>query len=229
MKNTKNVILILFIAIICCLGYIQYTFNKSTNSNFDSLSNYMGRDSRVINLPEDGNAFHLSLFLNNDYMQKKDRQIVAWFETNNTLRSVKAQSHFHIYTPDDEVYRARFASDIPSLPCIMFQDSTGKVYYKATNPQSQEQVVSAFATLFDKKPWRRVRPWLRPKPGPGPGPGPGPNPSPGPEPIDTPPNIGPIPDTPIPDSQEFPWLLFFIIVGGAGGTMALFQWYTRTH
>lgn len=208
--------------IVAVILTIQFDINTSVQKDLTQLA----MADRVIKLPEDGQAFHLSIFVSDNWRSNpRDRQIIAWFESNKTLVSVKAQSFFHIYTPSDKVYKSRFSGSITKMPCILFQDSTGKAYYKVTAPKSEEEVATAFATLFDKRPWLRTRPWLRPRPCPCPSPGPGP----GPEPITPGPDKLPeLKDTP-PMETPFPWVAFVLILGGAGVCMGLLQWRKRTH
>jgi hypothetical protein len=160
------------------------------------------KEKQVVTLPEDGGAYHLSIFVSDNWRSTREREVVALVDTDSTLASIKAQSHFHLYTQSDPIYKTRFPGF--ELPCILLQDSSGGVIFKYSGP------------MLNNRPWLRLRPWLRPRPNPNPAPGPEPNVN-----VDTLP--GPIQDTSLP----FPWVLLVITILIAGGTTFLVQFRSR--
>ena len=61
---------------------------------------------RIIELPDDGNAYHVSVLLHDDWRKRpRERALVAWFSVDAGLRSLRAQVHWHIYTENNRLYR----------------------------------------------------------------------------------------------------------------------------
>jgi len=174
---------------------------------------------RIVKVPDDGEAYHVSLFLHDDYRKRPlDRSLVAWWEVDPVLKSVKAQTHFHTFLASNPLYKSRFAKAVPTLPAVMIQKSEGKVMYKASGanlPPSPWQMSNDVARLFKNRPYY-VLPWRRPKPCPTPGPKPDPLPDE---------NDGDIIiDTVIPDTvlqaraqPGFPWGIGALVVLAAAG------------
>lgn len=89
--------------------------------------------NRIVELPEDGGVWHLSLFVHADWQSRKaDREVVAAFEADPQLRSLKAQAKYHLYTEADPMYRQRFAQHVPVLPAVMLQRGNGEVVFKSS-------------------------------------------------------------------------------------------------
>jgi len=172
---------------------------------------------RIVDLPETGGAWHLSIFVHQDWLKRPaERRLVAWFSVEPRLVSLKAQTHDHLYTNADPMYRLRFAKIVPLLPAVMLQDGTGKVWYKAAVgskdvplPSEPTMLGDKFQKLFSGGPC----PWPKPKPEPEPGPGPGPDESP-----DLPniPDLDVPADRPTPAREQFPWPAAILVVFGVG-------------
>ncbi|HEV7223591.1 MAG TPA: hypothetical protein VGN42_12870 [Pirellulales bacterium] len=147
---------------------------------------------RVIDLPEDGAAWHTSVFTH-DPPAPDEQRMLAWFASDPQLLRLKQQTHFHHYTPRSSVY-ARFANvTAAGLPAIVLQDATGQVVYKA----SGDNAPSA--------PWPLVKGIIEcvrahcphcPRPKPQPAPEPTPDPTPGPPNL-VPDVVGPNQNTPL--------------------------------
>ncbi|MHB1033261.1 MAG: hypothetical protein ACYC35_05060 [Pirellulales bacterium] len=149
---------------------------------------------QVIELPEDGEAYHTSIFTHADWQARPDeRRLVAWFAGNARLASFKAQTHAHHVTPDDPIF-PRFRDTIAELPAVVVQQASGRVLYKTSGPripESAERLANDIALVFPNRPV--LLPWNRPRPCPGPNcPQPKPEPQPAPPDVDV--NVAPIPD-----------------------------------
>ncbi|HUT91891.1 MAG TPA: hypothetical protein VMY37_20520 [Thermoguttaceae bacterium] len=142
----------------------------------------------VIDLPEDGQEYHLSIFVHDDWRKRsQERSLVAWFEAETRLKSVKAASLYHLYTSANPLYAARFKATVPTLPAVMIQDATGKVHYKASGenlPTSALECGDQVEKIFKNRPYY-IFSWRKPPP--------------------CPPQPEPVPDvTPMPPDEEVP-------------------------
>lgn len=89
---------------------------------------------RIVELPDDGDVWHTSVFVHAQWQSlKADRELVAAFETDPRLVSLKAQTKFHLFTDADPTYKQRFAKHVPTLPAILVQRGNGEVIYKASS------------------------------------------------------------------------------------------------
>lgn len=135
-------------------------------------------------LPETWQAWHLSLFLHDDWEQRPDEvRLVSHFSHDCRLLRLKGQCHTHIYTPANPIFEARYSKSVQSLPVVRLQEQDGKVIYQAGNtaqiPRMARKLGNDIAKAIKRCPFPRPRP----KP---------------PEPTPTP-NPTPIPDMPVPD------------------------------
>ena len=140
---------------------------------------------RIIDLPEDGEVWHTSLLLHDEWERiDQDRRLVAWFETNSRLASLRAQTVWHIYTESDPIYHERFREAVPILPAVLVQRSDGEVIYKSSGvhlPDRAEKLASSIHGTIRR---RCPSPWCGPQPQPEPPPQPHEEqPLPKPEPI----------------------------------------------
>lgn len=87
--------------------------------------------------------YSLSLFvLHND---PTSQQLINWFANDPKLSSLASKCNYQIYTRDNPLYKARFASLVPpeAFPAILFQDPTGGHVHasnRATSYSSAEQL-----------------------------------------------------------------------------------------
>ena len=190
--------------------------DRAIASLYQGLSQVRGRTGeRIVDLPETGGAWHLSIFVHQDWRSRPaERRLVAWFSVEPRLVSLKAQTHDHLYTDADPMYRLRFAKIVPLLPAVMLQDGTGKVWYKAAVgsknvplPAEPAALGDKFQTLFAGGPC----PWPKPKPEPEPGPGPDESPD-----LPNIPDLDVPADRPAPAREQFPWPLAILVVIGVG-------------
>jgi hypothetical protein len=198
----NKLIPVILVSALAALAFVCSYNSININKQGTLIAASATKQQQVVSLPEDGGAYHLSLFVSNNWREiPAEREAVALMETDATLKSIKAQSHYHLYTETDPIYQTRFASAIDTMPCVLLQDAKGTVIFKYSGP------------VLSKRPWLHVRPWLRPRPCPTPNPAPGP--------VNVTVNDR-LPDTKIPDTPIFPWgLLIFTIALAAGLTTAV--------
>lgn len=140
---------------------------------------------RVVKLPEDGGAWYLQIYTNDDWQARgQDRQLVAAFESLPELQSLRVQTHYHHLTPRSKLY-SRYSGALQALPAVTLQSADGTIIYKACGaniPQDSWRIIDDIREALQER-----FPNLCP----------GPNcPQPTPSPVVTPlpsPNVG-IPD-----------------------------------
>lgn len=118
----------------------------------------------IVELPEDGQAYHLAVVVHDDWRQRPlDRSVVAWFQAEPTLASAKAQTHYHLLTASHPSYRGneRWRRAAPSLPAVLIMDPAGNILLRATEPTLQEGPEKLGERIVHL--WRAhpLRPWLR--------------------------------------------------------------------
>lgn len=177
-----GVVAMLCIALaVCWIGYQQTTTQKDlakvvevTVWNTDQIT---ARD-RVVDLPDDGGYYYTSVFVHADWQSRpQERQLVASFEVEPALVSLKAQTNYNVTTTDSEIFKERWEGYVDA-PAVVIQDEAGQVIWKASGtdiPQA-EAMAPELVQLFNKRPWLKLRPWKRPRPCPCPTPQPQPEP-----------------------------------------------------
>lgn len=103
---------------------------------------------RVFRLPDDGGAWHVSLFVSPNYrLNRVERETASWCFTDPLLNSLRTQAHWHFYTTSNEIYKARFQKHLlGATPTLLVQDQNGNVVYCGTRG---EIPVSAGKGSFD--------------------------------------------------------------------------------
>lgn len=146
----------------------------------DNLAAYAEASNELIHLPEDGNGWHISFFLHDDWEDRPDEQEkLSWFFRDPRLIKLRTtEAHSHIYTPSSPLYQKRFAHTVPQLPAFMIQDAKGKAHYKVGHtkpwPRTAREMGDQVEQIFR-------RPWICPRPRPQPTPAPTPTPEPTPD------------------------------------------------
>lgn len=176
------------------------------------LRNERPAEEHVIQLPEDGGRYHLSLVLEEGWQALRGRSVTvhSWFDSDPRLAGLKAQCHFHVYTPAHRWFHQN-AHVAERFPAVILQRHDGYVLFKASGQNLRTASALADA-IADSCP--------RPRPQPTPPPQPFPQPTP---PV--------IPDTVLPDAKpdetaqpvSEPGLIYYLIpllLGGAGGGLA---------
>ncbi len=74
---------------------------------------------KVLALPQDQETPYLTLF--GERNDPKFREMVKWFDANGALVAMKKQTHFNVIYSDTPMYRERYASTMPALPCVRLQ------------------------------------------------------------------------------------------------------------
>jgi len=181
-------------------------------------------NERVINLPQDGNKWFVSVV--GDANDPRYREVLNWFDSGSLL-NLKNSVHFNAVTSDSAIFSERYAANTPVLPMVRLQNAQGVVYAEICGddiPMTAQSLNSQIAQdaaggpkaqgdLRPILPWRRNHNCPTPKPGPQPGPQPGPKPLPDPAP-------GPLDNNDKPAIDEVPaaatWPLALICSGGFG-------------
>lgn len=124
---------------------------------------------RVIDLPEDEGAWFTSVFTSDAWQTKSaERRVVDWFARDRELSRLKAQTHFHHYTPANSLYGRYAGLTATGLPAVVLQDAAGQVVFKASGPNLPEESGRLVRAIRDSV---RVNcPRLRPCPKPSPPP-----------------------------------------------------------
>jgi len=183
---------------------------REANDKDGTVKSFVQR--RVIDLPDDEQVWYTSLFVHPDWKSRgPDRRLVAAFDAEPKLQSLKSQTHWKLYTTDDEWYKQTFASHVPVVPALLVQRSDGSVIFKS----SGDQVASDTGDLADAVD-RSIRKRRQCKPIPVPQPTPVPSPpNVTPEPI---PDIGPQPEKPADNSGK---LILALLAAVAGSYLGL--------
>ena len=126
-----------------------------------------------------------------DVVRREERsqvpRMVKWFETNNTLVGIKSQTHFAVIYSDMPMYRDRYASTMPALPCVRLQavgeDEPVAEFVRRERPDDCRCMARGLnMRAGSAECFRRLRHNC-----PQPQPQPNPNPDPAPQPITPPP------------------------------------------
>lgn len=178
----KNVFV--WVLLLGCVGYIAGDAYKDYQPFLISKSE--PAKQQVLELPEDGQAYYTSLFLPANWKaDQTSRQLYSWFETNQQLRGLKAQTHWNVYDENDFFYRTRYFKIAPVIPAVVVQDSNGRVVASITTFSTPDQLVADLSGDMTAC-LRRWRERHNPEPAPAPAPQPTPGPINGPPAIVTP-------------------------------------------
>lgn len=90
-------------------------------------------EDRIIELPADSGIWHTLLFVHDGWQAHEDcRRLVAWFDTEPGLVSLKSQTKFWVYTESNPYYRQHFAGTLHALPAVRVQNAEGYLIYQAS-------------------------------------------------------------------------------------------------
>lgn len=171
-------------------------------------------EQHIVKLPEDGKQYYTTVFLASNWQgDAKSRELVAWFDTNPQLASLRSQTHFNVITQADPLWKTNYATSVATVPCLALTDAKGDVVYKASQnglPTEPKALASAVAKAVERRCPNRRCPVK-------------PDPEPTPEPV-VPDTAPVIPDTsPLiepPAKEEFPlWLGVILGIVGLGAAI----------
>lgn len=117
--------------------------------NYGRMDELMGE--RVLNPPNDRLLYATMVFTSDDWKRNQaEREVLAWFDANPELASLKTTTHFFHYKASDPMYQQRFKAKVGSnFPIIVFQDYAGVVHYQAAGaqiPSTSRSLVAQMAT-----------------------------------------------------------------------------------
>lgn len=171
---------------------------------------------QVVQLPDNSEEFCLTVITHTDWRARpNERQLVAWFNQEPRLRTLRSQCKVTWLTENDPQYKEEISKACPEVPCVVLTDAGGKTYYKAsgTNLPIHGPTLAAAITkqFFVPEPvvsfFRRPCPY----PVPYPVPTPTPAPAPAPEPLSPAPEF--VPETQFEQTEPVSNLPIILIVG----------------
>ena len=164
-------------------------------------------EEKVVALPQDQETPYLTLF--GERNNPKFREMVKWFDTDATLIGIKSQTHFNVVYSDMPMYRDRYASTMPALPCVRLQavgeDQPVAEYAGVNVPMTADALAKGLnGKATSAECFRRRNCCPKPQPQPLP------NPDPVPQPL--------LPPAPLaPKPHDITWLLLGVLaIVGAG-------------
>jgi hypothetical protein len=90
---------------------------------------------KLLTLPEDANTWHVSLFVQGDYMDRpREVRAVGLFSTEQWAIDLRHTTHFHLTKVTDKEAR-KFWKWVPETPCLIIQDPSGSIIYREANPE----------------------------------------------------------------------------------------------
>lgn len=202
-----------------CLLFGLALYNLSLVNGLNGRMNADRMEGRIIDLPEDGDLWHTSLFVRGDYRRiDPDRRLMAAFESQPQLVSLRAQTQFHDYPAEGADYRDRFAKHVPpeQLPAVLLQKSDGTVVFKASgahvadDPNRLARHIRQAIQEDCRNGRCRPRPVVPVQPAPF-------QPQPLPYPVSPIPDLGPADNTVSPDVVIIGGFVLAIVVGGVVG------------
>lgn len=179
--------LVAVVAALCVLVAFDQRELTETAAAVNTLSDQVQQQSnikptamkRVVQLPNDGQAYYLSVVVRPDYVRfARDRQVVGWFRGHRRLMVLPSQTHFNIYTNTDAVFKTNLAHMVGGCPAVIVQDAKGSIVYSSWEgdklPEDPDQLADDISSQLETKagailPWRR-RHEAQPSPSPTPGP-----------------------------------------------------------
>jgi hypothetical protein len=88
----------------------------------------------VIDLPEDGPAWHTILILRPDWRTSAvERRAESMFHSEPLLVSLKQQTHWHLITTDQAEFQP-FRPLVSATPCLVVERANGEVVYRESGP-----------------------------------------------------------------------------------------------
>ncbi len=113
---------------------------------------------RVLNLPADEGKWHVSVV--GVPGEQRYVNLLAWFESNSTLKELKAGVHFHKIDSTSAAYGTRYKKSIRALPTVRVQKPDGFVVYESSGnnvPESSEGLSYDIAGASNMAGWQILR------------------------------------------------------------------------
>lgn len=167
---------------------------------------------RVTVLPEDGEAYYISIFTTTNWKTNpQERELVNMMVADPKVSSYTSQMHYTHYVASDAMYRARLKTYVgDTLPSVVVQRADGAVIYKASGSHVPSNANAMASQLSSIK--------FKPCPKPDPKPNPQPQPQPQPQPATIPDTNGP---------SDGPPLGLLMIALGVGAVLGLSNEFRR--
>jgi hypothetical protein len=231
-----KIAMIVIIALVSIITLSScFAVETTVEMKADAAYGVMHTQERVIDLPQDGGNWYLSVYGDPD--DPRYIQLKQWLYTNSVLVDFRKQTHYNGISSKHPRYQ-RYAKTMPGLPCIRLQNSKGVVvseFWDDNIPMTSEALVQGIkGDMQDKASWGCLRKRRNPSPCPTPDTNPTPKPQPVPTPIDTPPKFEPDPEPdkevgPAPEPKPgFPWGLA-LLSAVIGGIVGVVQGYQKEH
>lgn len=167
-------------------------------------------EEQVVTLPQDQSTPYLTVF--GDRNDPRLQTIVKWFDTNRTLAGLKGQTHFNVILTDTAMYRDRYASTVPALPCVRLQANNEEdpvAEFSGQNiPITADALAKGLNTKASNAECFRRRHQVEPTP------------------VDPPaPPVNPVvPPPPAPKPHNVTWLVI-LLLGLAGGVVGAAKYF----
>lgn len=93
---------------------------------------------RIVDLPEDGRAWHCIVFTSAQ-PNAREQAILSWFSYNHGLVKLARQTHFHHYTPRHSVWPRYYNATNPMIvttPSVVLETSEGNIVARFSGTSS---------------------------------------------------------------------------------------------
>jgi len=168
MKNVLGIFAIVAVLVCCAIAFDQtmqlagHVEQLQSDLELRAAMDAEARGEHVINPPQDGKRY-ATIVLTSDRWQTDfaERRLLAWFDSNPDLRSLRTTTTFVHYTPSNPIWKERFAPSYKGgQTMVRIQDWDGATYFEQSDnelPQSDATLVEAIRTRLGQ-----CRPWTRP-------------------------------------------------------------------
>ena len=155
----RDLFFLFLVTLACAAGWIctDMVYGVEVKNTRGVIAN-----ERVVELPNDSEKWYLSIV--GEDGEARYAEILAWFERDTNLRTLRHQVHFRKIDSDTVIYRARYATNVKGLPTVRLQKHSGEVVYEAAGnslPLTAEGLYGALANSSSKaqglgifRPWR---------------------------------------------------------------------------
>jgi len=96
----------LLLVLVCLCGAANVMAADDVQTNYPPTTKATGK--QILQLPQDENKLYLTLYGNSD--DERYQQLKKWFNENNELKAIRAQTHFAAIDTDSKCSR----NDMPT-------------------------------------------------------------------------------------------------------------------